>query len=1037
MNSPELRWKTFETDHFIIHYYDEVEWTARKVASIADEIYVQVTELYEHKLKTKTNIVVRDDHDLSNGFAVYNLGWVTIWASPSTLSLRGRHDWVRGVLTHEFAHVVSLEASSGAGSLIEGIRIGGIGNGNTKENTDLGATALIPTHPYYRWWAEGTAQIDTTSLGYDAWDTHRDMLLRSATLENNLLSFNQMRNIGIREHFGGELVYNQGYSFLLWLNETYGKKANRKIANQAAKHWHLDFDTNLEKAIGKPAKTLDREWRAHLKEMYEAQIKALPDPIIEGTRIDVINQREAEEDAQTQTEVNDQPYADGVLNFYPRFSPDGHWFGWISSSFLKLQYLDQPFNLAASSTEPLELEFRAKFYSWDPTSSKLVLSRRRANVLGKYRVFDLYLVDLAQVIQLRKTYVQNFERAKNEEKQQNLTSNYKDELDDIDPTPHRLSTHLRATHLAWSPNGKWIAYAQNKDGHRHLKAITPDGSVTKDLLAIGGDAEILDPAWSPNGEKLAVMLFNHDQSDIWILNADGSNPVPLTLDRYDDREPVFTPDGKGIVFSSDRSGIYQLYYLPLSEKKRFVPFPITNVETGAFMPHIPSKGNDMLYVRFSSFGFKPYRLPVPSFSPQLEANARIDSSAEQQLTPEDFPPLESHRYFPWPRPIRIFPSIMWENDQIKAGLALQVSDYLEEHNFTALGLFGSETDYQLSYLNQMFWWDMKASYTAYIRDNAFTFINDGDGIADEPEGVLRDNIQFIQAGISQDFRFDSGFPGDHRFSVTYDRRFVDRRVGFPLYLGNQIDTEFRLLTNDGVTAEWNFERYKDKRKRDGDINPQRLTRASLTYSFVHTDLYSGQDPNYFYHEVTANFQRYFKLGFKDPWWEHHTFWFNVTGGWKSKNVDINDEFYLGGRLNFRAFGEISSNTLFYGYEDFSISGETMLLLSTGYTFPIARELDWKWSILYVDAIFASLFAEVGNAWEHGEIRNKSVPNGGNGAILLQDVGAQIKMKAFLFSDHNEWHSIFRVAYGFQDDAAHGFSDDDWPIRMFLGIGTNF
>ena len=43
----------------------------------------------------------------------------------------------------------------------------------------------------------------------------------------------------------------------------------------------------------------------------------------------------------------------------------------------------------------------------------------------------------------------------------------------------------------------------------------------------------------------------------------------------------------------------------------------------------------------------------------------------------------------------------------------------------------------------MFYPRLHATYTAYIRNDAFLFVSDGDGIDDEPRGVLRDNIQFI------------------------------------------------------------------------------------------------------------------------------------------------------------------------------------------------------------------------------------------------------------------------------------------------------
>lgn len=1045
-NYPDIHWRTIRTPHFVIHYYDDVEWTARKVAAVAEEIYPKVTAIYRYEPSRRTHIVVRDDEDTSNGFAIFSLGYITIWASPSDLRLRGRHDWIRGVITHEFSHVVSLLASSGGGWLIDGLRFGGVSNANNRSNASAGGTVFFPTSPYSRWWAEGTAQLDASTVGYDLWDTNQDMLLRAATLENNLLTFDQMRNLNVREHYGGEMVYNQGYAFLLWLRDTYGQDVNLKTARTAADTWNLDFDRNLENAVGKSARTLYDEWKAYLLEKYQKQTAEIQKEPIDGERIQLLSAKTLAEG-----EPEDRLYKDGVSNAHARFSPDGRWFSRVERTTLFLRYLDDPFVLTPPEDQeveegdkpaPLSYKLSGRYYSWAPDSRRIVLSERRPNILNGYPYYDLFLADLGPMVDLRTGYLAEFRAAKTQKEREKITRRYLRKLRGIDIEPARITRRQRATHPAWSPDGNWIAFSENRDGHRNLRLIQPDGTGLKDLFAVGGDSEALDATWSPDSKRVAFTFFHHDQSDIWAVDVETGKAEPLTLDPAADQEPAFTPDGKEVIFASDRTGIFQLYRIPAFSSPSPEPAPITRGTTGAFMPNPASSGKEVLFIRYTAFGFKPYRIPLSSAAgaQQKAATGPSEEQVQKQITPEEVQPFpKSSSYFPWPRPARFFPTFIYENDQFKTGVGVQLADFLEQHTLSVSAIFGKDQDYQFAYLNRMFYPDLTASYTSYVRNNSVAFLgDDGDGIADEPQGVLRDNIQFLAAGLSQDFRVRRGLSGTHVLSLTYNRRFVDRRAGFPVLLNDQPATAFRLVTNDGFSLQWDLSRFPSVPGRDFDINPRSATYASLGYSFVHTRLFSADaaisDPNrkYYYHEGTATFSKYFALPWKKPWWCQHTYWLRFAGGFKSRNVTSIDEFFLGGRINYRAFGQISSNTLFYGYEAFSISGETMVLLATGYTFPLVRAIDRKIGLLYFDSVYASIFGEVGNAWDFGEVKNLD-----QGSLLLEDIGAEIRLKSFFLNENNRWSGVFRIAYGFQDNAANGFAGDDLPVRFYVGIGTDF
>src|SRR5690606_21270087 len=59
-----------------------------------------------------------------------------------------------------------------------------------------------------------------------------------------------------------------------------------------------------------------------------------------------------------------------------------------------------------------------------------------------------------------------------------------------------------------------------------------------------------------------LIAFSY-QGDIWVANADGTNPRRLTTHRAHDIAPRFSPDGRWIAFSSDRMGNYDVYVVPV------------------------------------------------------------------------------------------------------------------------------------------------------------------------------------------------------------------------------------------------------------------------------------------------------------------------------------------------------------------------------------------------------------------------------------------------------------------------------------------
>ncbi len=107
----------------------------------------------------------------------------------------------------------------------------------------------------------------------------------------------------------------------------------------------------------------------------------------------------------------------------------------------------------------------------------------------------------------------------------------------------------------WSPSGDQLAFASTRSGNGDIWVVGSNGEYLSNLTQQnpGGDSF---PQWSPNGQLIAYSSYSFDSAnvDIWIMNANGANKTNLTNHPSYDAQAYWSPDGKSLVFVSDRAG---------------------------------------------------------------------------------------------------------------------------------------------------------------------------------------------------------------------------------------------------------------------------------------------------------------------------------------------------------------------------------------------------------------------------------------------------------------------------------------------------
>ncbi len=129
------------------------------------------------------------------------------------------------------------------------------------------------------------------------------------------------------------------------------------------------------------------------------------------------------------------------------------------------------------------------------------------------------------------------------------------------------ATGLGAAAPTWSPDGKRLAFTGRP--RLDIYVINVDGTGLRNLT--NHPAIDRQPDWSPDGRRIAFVSDRGGSPAIYVMNADGTDPVRLTLSpaskagaestAYADEFPDWSPDGQKIAFTSDRDGNREIYVI--------------------------------------------------------------------------------------------------------------------------------------------------------------------------------------------------------------------------------------------------------------------------------------------------------------------------------------------------------------------------------------------------------------------------------------------------------------------------------------------
>jgi len=128
---------------------------------------------------------------------------------------------------------------------------------------------------------------------------------------------------------------------------------------------------------------------------------------------------------------------------------------------------------------------------------------------------------------------------------------------------HRL-TFEGGFRPAWTPDGRSVTFYPNLEGGNDLWTTRADGSGDAEFL-LDYDRDVAEAVWSPDGAWLIFRTsrFENDPGDIlaWKVGEDAA-PVPVVATEFQELAPSLSPDGRFLAYTSNESGVDQVYVLP-------------------------------------------------------------------------------------------------------------------------------------------------------------------------------------------------------------------------------------------------------------------------------------------------------------------------------------------------------------------------------------------------------------------------------------------------------------------------------------------
>ena len=992
---PRLRWQTLDTPHFSIHFHQGEADLALDMAQVAEEVHGLLVPYLKWTPKGRTQIVLVDPTDNSNGYArtvPFNEVVLYVVQPTADSSLDNYEHWLWAIFVHEYTHILQIDMVGGLPQLARWI---------------LGRL-IVPNGVMPRWLTEGYATYLETrfTTGGRGRSTYTDALMRMAALDRRIPPIDMADGFGQAWPMGSmRYLYGARFHF-----EVEDKTSDTAWVDFHRRHSRgvIPFVLPAKQAFDRTLVNLWKDWREDSSARYLLEAEAIAAEGITSTRR--------------------IPTREGGIPLGPRYTLDGESIWYLNSSPTERTTVrsvrrdgtgDEAVVSGAVSAPTWSVDGRWGYWSAVATTTRYEAYR------------DLYRYDTES------------------KKRKRLTRGAR--LRDPAPHPdgdwlvavetHRSQTQLVRVELPPPEEGDdaGTVAADPPEGDDGITSGEAEGEVGEGrgedvlltrLTAAEDGTQFAGPRWDPAGERLAVSVWKPGGfRDIHVFDRDLTLLRTLTWDRAGDADPAWSPDGRWLVFASDRDGVWNLYAHRWQDGSLW---RITRLLGGARRPDVSPDGQHLVFQGYTSDGwtleeipFDPTRwprvpldpraLPSPDGGASAQATAplhplegvpgpdlpfgdgpaaavaRARTRPDFRTRPVDAEPYPASGLEPGPRedvqvpqeigqlkrynPMRtLFPprylSLFGNLTDTGAigGISTGGNDALEQHIWSAnlsyqtdSGFWGGGVGYTLNAFHPIF----SVGYRAFSVDYGRLWMrNEGPGAPGGP-------------------RFGGRFVGKHRYFERRDT--VSGGVTIPLKRNHRITARYTFELRSptapvpdaadpdllpargsfsGITVGWAWGRF---RSYSASISPENsdLLSASVdvesTYLGAWREEADGSRSDLHRAIISAEGRKYITL----PWARNHVLALRIAVG-ATVGTDVSTPtFRIGGPFGDNAFTSLPDR--YYalrGYNTSSMRGDHVWISSAEYRLPLYYVERGLWTLpIWLRSVALTVFAEAGQTFD--------------------------------------------------------------------------